>query len=177
MGITYFPVKTFPERWFQEHYWPDVGTSTGVAVTNSMRWQIVDAVKNALSSSTGIGSVSDKREPWWDFNPTQMPHVFVVENTEERSRFSFPDSVSDDMHALLNLNIEGYCYSNTDDQDDVRMALIRDIEVAIQNSTSVKDVTWEIVPTDVTADKGVIDNYCLVHCKYRAEYLYNHVNG
>jgi hypothetical protein len=171
----YSPSFYYPDRYWPPDWWPEIGTSTGVAVTNSARWMVVNAIASALIASTGIATVSDKREPWWDFNPTQFPHVFVMETNERKERFSYPSATANDMHARLDLTIEGYAYDNNNDLDTVRMDLIRDIEVAIQNSTAVKDATWEMIPQEVVADTATLDNYCIVHCHYQARYLYNHV--
>jgi hypothetical protein len=171
----YFPVLTFPNIYWPDRWWTEVGTSTGITVSNSIRWQISNAIQNALASSTGISSVSDKLEPWWDFDHNQFPHVFVKETNEQRERFTFLDSTGLDMHARLDFTVTGYCFDINNDFDSKRSDLVRDIEIAIQTSTAIKDVVWEIIPQDVVSDQGMLDNYCIVHCHYQARYLYNHL--
>jgi hypothetical protein len=175
--MNYSPTGYHPERYWPKYWWPEVGTSTSAPVSNSARWQITNAVALALSASTGIVSVSDKREPWWDFEINQLPHVFVMETNEKKERFSYSSTSFDDMHGTLDLTIEGYCFDANNNLDSVRMDLIRDIEIAIQNSTAVQSVTWEMIPQEVVSDQGTLDNYGIVHCHYQARYLYNHVNA
>jgi hypothetical protein len=164
-----YPPHDWAEHYWPADWWPDILTSS-----NSQRWKIVNAVLIALSASTGIASVTNKLESWWDFNPSQFPHIQVLENAEKKKRFSYPNANDKDMYSELELNIEGFVFDMQNSLDVKRTDLIRDIELAVTSSTEVKDVTADIVNVSVETDRGTLDNYGIVHSKFLVKYVYNH---
>jgi hypothetical protein len=143
-------------------------------MSNSLRKQITDAVVTALSASSNIAHVTTKREPWWDWDMTYFPGVCVVAQQEEKSRFAYIHPTAEDMHSSFTLEIEGYTWDNANDNATKQTDLIRTIETTIQGSTAVDDLTWDIYPTRVETDQGLIDNYSVAKCEYKVRYIYNH---
>jgi hypothetical protein len=146
-------------------------------MADSARKQIIDAIVATLTTgSTGIVTVTTKREPWWEWDVWQFPGVCVLEGPEKKSRFSYPDASSSigDMYSELEVNVLGYAQDMRNDLDMKRTDLIRDIEKAISISTTLNDLTLDIIPQTVETDQGTLENYCITHNRYLVKYIYNH---
>jgi hypothetical protein len=164
-----YPPHDWAEDYWPADWWPDILSSS-----NSTRWKITNAALIALSGSSGVESVSNKKQPWWDFNPDKFPHVCILQNEEKKSRFSYPNTFDKDMYSELELNVIGYCQDRNDTLDVKQTNLIRDIELALEGSTELKDIALDIIPQTVETDQGTLENFSIVHCKYKVKYIYNH---
>jgi hypothetical protein len=143
-------------------------------MAETIRKQIIDAVVAALRSSTGINYVTTKKEAWWDWDISRLPAVCVTADPEEkRKRLAYPNS-GDDMDAELELDILGYAFDINNDLSVKRTDMIRNIESAIAKSTTLDDLTLDVIPQTVETDQGTLENYCISHSKFLAKYIYNH---
>jgi hypothetical protein len=146
-------------------------------MADSTRKQILDAIVATLTTgSTGIVTVTTKREPWWDWDVWKFPGVCVLEGPEKKSRFSYLDASSSigDMYSELEVNVLGYVQDLRNDLEPKRTDLIRDIENGIEKSTTLNDLTLDVINQEVVTDQGMLENQGVVHCKYLVKYIYNH---
>jgi hypothetical protein len=148
-------------------------------MADSIRKQITDAfVATLTTGTTGIVTVTDKKEPYWEWDIYKFPGVAVLENTERKSRFCFQgfSTSAGDMQGELEINIIGYAFDMNNDLDAKRTDLIKNIEISVAASTTLNDLTLDVTPTAVETDQGTLENFAIVHCRYMARYLYNHAN-
>src|SRR5690349_7229653 len=135
-------------------------------MANSIRQQILDAVTSALTASTGIATVNTSQQVYWEIPEAACPQVYVVDDVEIKERMSFLHPTLEDMQSTLNLLIVGNVFDIGNDTATKSANLIRDVELAIQGSTAVNDLTQDTRMVSVQTDAGIQENFGTIHMKY-----------
>jgi len=175
MGQSY-PVHGYPVYYWPDYYWPGYYGTTGVSIV-SIRQRILSAINTALSASTAIQYVTDKKEQWWDWGQNKYPGVCIVVGDEEDMRFCYTDGANlDDMQSKMRVNVIGYVFDIRNELGTKRSDLISTIETAVANSTGVTDLVEDIVLNKVQTDKGELENFSVINCEFGLDYLYNKEN-
>ena len=144
-------------------------------MSDTIRKQIVDAFVTVLSTgTTSIVTVTRNREPWWDWDVVKFPGVCVLEGAEKKYRDSFANSTAtNSMRAEMEINVLGYVQDFRNDLATKRTDLVRSIENAVAGSTTLNDLTLDVVMQSVESDQGTVDNYAITHNRFMVKYLYN----
>ncbi len=147
-------------------------------MADSIRQQILTAFTAAMTTgTTGMVTVDTKRIPWWEWDISKFPAACILEGSERKSRFAYLASTAStegDMHSELEVNVIGYAFDRGNNLDVKRTDLLRDIENGVRKSTTLNDLTLDIINDSVETDQGTQENWAIVHCKYLAKYIYNH---
>ena len=154
-------------------------------MANSIRQQIMSAVVVALDAIvagstyvTTVAHVSDSlpEGPVEHIDLNKLPACFPIDADEER----MPTLVGVDeenMEAKLMVLITCVVYSATNSTRQARNDLMRDVEKALLNDSSLAGLIVDIEPSTVVTDKGVIPNFSVWDQEFMVNYRYNRTDG
>jgi len=141
----------------------------------SKRKTVVDAMETALRAITGIGIVTQDKKIWSGLNPDDHPALLLTPDKPEVERLAYAHATSFDMHAIMQVTIEGLVYDILEADSQVSLDnLLSDVEKAIVGNTALSDLTVEVVPTSDEILTEWQDHYGIFTAVYAVEYLYNH---
>lgn len=145
-------------------------------MADSVRKTIYDAIVTALDNSTEFAHVTRKLEPWWDWSANKFPGLCVLDGDETKKRLAFLHASAGDMYSEVDFRIIGYERDMNNDLDSKRSNIIQQIEIVLQASTALNDLTMDIVPVSVKTDNGQLENFTVTESLFRAKYQYNHAS-
>jgi hypothetical protein len=150
-----------------------------MSVADSKRKVVMDAIVNSLAQSTGVQTSVQEYISWWDLDPGKFPVTILIDRESIVERAAYRSTADDDMKCELSFTIKGYVHdfgNSSDTLSSRRTGLIRDIEVALDQSTSLFLVpAKDFTVTGVNSDKGIMDNYSIVDVDCSILYYYNHL--
>ncbi len=141
----------------------------------STQKSIIDAMITALESVTGVNKVTKDVKVWNQADPMSYSTIYITMKKEEGDQVFFRHPTSEDMHAELEIIIEGQVMEKY--ETDVETAidtLVKNVEIAINSDSDLDDLLIDIFCEDDEYIK--VDNYGLFSAIYRADYYYNHLS-
>ena len=160
-------------------------TLAGETPTTSIRQQIMSAVTTALTAivagATYVSTVAQVSEslpegPVEHIDPKDVPACFPIDADELRSPALVGDD-EDNMEGRLTVLVTCVVYSATNSTRQARNDLMRDVEKALLNDSSLAALILDIEPARVTTDKGVIPNFSVWDQEFLVSYRYNRADG
>jgi hypothetical protein len=154
-------------------------------MANSVRQQVMSAVVAALETIiagstyvTTLASVSESlpEGPVENIDLKDVPACFPIDADEDRMPALVGDD-QDNMEGRLTVLITCVVHSATNSTRQARNDLMRDVEKALLNDTSLASLILDIEPTRITTDKGVIPNFSVWDQEFLVSYRYNRTDG
>ncbi len=141
----------------------------------SKRKTVVDAMETALRAITGIGIVTQDKKIWSGLNPDDHPALLLTPDKPEIDRLAYLHTTSFDMHAIMQVTIEGLVYDILDSNSETSLdTLLSDVEKALVGDSALSALTVEVVPVSDEILTEWQDHYGIFTAVYAVEYLYNH---
>jgi len=154
-------------------------------MANSIRQQIMSAVVIALDAivagSTYVTTVAHVSEslpegPIEHIDLSKIPACFPIDADEDRGP-SLVGEADGNMEGRLTVLITCAVYSATNSTRQARNDLMRDVEKALMNDSSLDALTLDVEPMRVVTDKGVIPNFSVWDQEFLVTYRYNRTDG
>jgi len=153
-------------------------------MANSVRHQIMDAVLTALEGitkangyETNVKLVSEQLEDHEQVPKSDFPALFPIDADESREVVEMPDTSSLDIEAELKVIVTGMVFDRTNKTRQQRTDLLRDVEKAMINDSSLSALILYIEPGEVLTDHGSIPNFSIWDQSYQVTYRYSSVLG
>ena len=153
-------------------------------MANSIRHQIMDAVIAALNAITAgatynstVKYVSEAFEGYQEIDIKNLPAVFPIDTDETRSPGAIGAGGADDTESELKIVCTCMVYNPRNTTRQARTDLMRDVEKALVNDTSLAALISSIEPSEVTTDQGTIPNYSIWDQTFIITYYYNSTAG
>jgi len=148
----------------------------------SVRHQIMDAVIAALEGitsangySTDVAMVSESIKHWEEIDKDDFPCCFPIDADEKKEWASFGGT--SDLEGNLTIIVTSMVYSTTNTTRTARTNLIRDVEKAILNDSTLAALILNIAPVRVVTDRGTIPNYSVFDQEFLITYRYGSSAG
>jgi len=153
-------------------------------MANSIRHQIMDAIISALQGITvadgyqsNVKYVSEEFPGYEAISKSKLPACFPIDTDEEKSWESLEATSTQDMRAELTVIVTSVVFNAQDNTRLQRTNLLRDVEKAIVNDSTLYGLTHEIEAQGVVTDQGVIPNFSIFDQEFLITYFYNSANG
>ncbi len=153
-------------------------------MANSVRHQIMDAVIAALKGitkangyQTNVKRVSEKLENHEQISKSDFPAVFPIDTDEKRAWVLIGATTDANLEAELTILVTCNVYDRFNCTRQQRTDLMRDVEKAVMNDTTLGALIIDIEPKGVVTDQGTIPNYSIWDQQYMITYRYNAVDG
>ena len=141
----------------------------------STQKSIIDALVSAVSNISGINKVTKDLQAWNQADPNSLSIVYISLKKDEGEQVFFRHASSPDMHAELEITIQGEIYEQYDTNVETNIdALMVDVEKVI-NSDSTLDAL--LIDIYLESDEYIkVDNHGLFTAVYIADFYYNHLS-
>ena len=153
-------------------------------MANSIRHQIMDAVVTALEGirivdgyESDVRYVSENWEGHQQIDMKKLPALFPIDTNETKVVDAIGIGATDDSVSELTVNVTGVVFDRTNTTRLKRTNLLRDVEKALRNDTSLAALIVSIVPDEVTTDQGTIPNYSIWDQSFIITYSYSSTAG
>jgi hypothetical protein len=153
-------------------------------VANSIRQQITDAFVAALEGitiangyQTAVKLVSESMQNYEQIPKSDLPALFPIDTDEQREWVELAESSVVDLEGHLDLLVTAVVFDRNDHTRQARNDLMRDIEKAVLNDSTLDALILWLAPMGVVTDQGTIPNYSIWDQSYRIHYRYNSANG
>jgi len=157
-------------------------------MANSIRHQIMDAVIAALKGitvdngyQTNVVTVSEELKHWEEMAFTDFPACFPIDADEVKEQ-----SAITRMQSRLTVIVTSMVHDHKtaphrgNANESMRLArtnLLRDVEKALMNDTTLAGLDVFTTPRRVVTDKGNIPNYSIFDQEFEILYHYTRLNG
>ena len=153
-------------------------------MANSVRHQIMDAIIAALQGITVAGGyqsnvkyVSEEFQGYEEISKSKLPACFPIDTDENKSWETLEATSTQDMRAELTVIVTSVIFNAQNNTRLARTNLLRDVEKAIVNDSTLFALTFEIEAQGVVTDKGIIPNFSIFDQEFLITYMYNSANG
>ena len=153
-------------------------------MANSVRHQIMDAVTDALEGikiadgyQSDVRKVSENFEGHQQIAMRELPAVFPLDTNETKIVDAIGIGATDDSVSELTVNCTCVVFDRTNTTRLKRTNLLRDVEKALRNDTSLAALIVSIVPDEVTTDQGTVVNYSIWDQSFIITYSYSSTSG
>ena len=148
----------------------------------SVRHLIMDSVITALGNistdngyKTNVATVSENLRHWEEIDFDEFPICFPIDADEIKSQSAITGTAN--MEGTLTVIITSMVFSSTNATRTARTNLMRDVEKAIMNGSTLAGLDIVTFPTRVITDKGNIPNYSVWDQEFEIIYHYSSVSG
>jgi len=141
----------------------------------STQKSIIDALVTAVGDISGVNKVTKDLQAWNQADPNSLSIIYVSMKKEEGEQANFRHATSPDIHAVLEITIQGEIYEQYDTNVETNIdALMASVEKVI-NSDSALDAL--LIDIYLESDEYIkVDNHGLFTAVYIADYYYNHLS-
>jgi hypothetical protein len=140
----------------------------------SKQKDIIDAIITALESVTGVNKVTKDVAVWNQADPMSYSTLYISLKKEEGDQVYFRHPTADDMHAELEITIQGDVREKLESGVETAIdTLLKNVEIAINGSSAIDNLLIDIY---CTSDEYIkVDNFGLFSAVYFADFEYNHL--
>jgi len=142
----------------------------------------MDAVIDALEGitvangySTEVAYVSESIKHWEQIDKNLFPCCFPIDTDETKEWATIGGAT--DVEGDLTIVVTSMVYSSTNTTRTARTNLLRDVEKAILNDTTLLGLILNIAPVRVVTDRGAIPNYSVFDQVFLITYRYSSTAG
>lgn len=153
-------------------------------MADSVRHQIMDAVVaelKAIRRTAGYESdvklVSEKWQGYQTVALSDLPAIFPIDGNEKKKPSAVGIGASDDTEATLTVTCTCIIYDRLGNLRQKRTDLIRDVEKALVNGSTLDGLISYIEPTEIITDGGTVENYSIWDQSFEITYTYASTAG
>ena len=153
-------------------------------MADSVRHQIMDAIIAALEGITKAGGyetdvkyVSESYLGYEVISKSKLPACFPIDTDERKGWESLAGTSTTDMRGELTVVVNSVVFHPQDATRQLRTDLLRDVEKAIVNDSTLGGLALMIEPQSVVTDKGTIPNFSIFDQEFLITYLYDSAYG
>jgi hypothetical protein len=144
-------------------------------MAESVRKQIVDAFVAAIRGVSVIGKVTTDRRAYTADGIDDYPKVHVGSEKPEVERAYYPHPTSPDMHAMMEISVEGVVQNITKSSIAGELdTLMQAVEQAIVGDETLTGLVLDIILASDEIVEDLDQGYGIFSGVYQVEYLYNH---
>jgi len=144
----------------------------------------MDAVIAALEGITKVNGyqtdvkyVSETYKGYEQISKSKLPACFPIDTDERKGWESMAGTSTTDMRGELTVLVTSVVFHPQDITRQLRTDLLRDVEKAIVNDSTLGGLAMMIEPQDVITDKGTIPNFSVFDQEFLITYFYNSESG
>jgi len=153
-------------------------------MADSVREQIMDAVVTALKTisringyETDVKLVSEQWKGYQNTLPKDIPSVYPIDTDETKEPGAVGIGAANDTQAVLTVVCTCIVTAQHNATRIKRTNLIRDVEKALVNDTSLLGLVEWIEPTTIVTDGGTIVDISIWDQTFELTYIYNSTAG
>ena len=153
-------------------------------MATSGRSQIMDRVLALLATITtgngyltDVASVSEQVKQFNELKLRDIPALIPLDTNEERETEAFPNGSSYGQKGTLSLRVSAVVYDKYDSTRTKRLNLMQDVEKALMNDATLKNLGVWIEPGRIVTDNGDIRFYSVWDQYFDLTYYYNRSDG
>ena len=143
-------------------------------MADSIRKQIIDAAVAALEGITNIGDVGSEYKDAGQYTVSDTPACCVLDEETTFERSAYLHDTAHDMSATMSIRIRAYEFDINNSLASKRTELIKEIELALIDDSSLAALITDIVPERLDTDYERVENWAIIDFYFTVEYDYNH---